>query len=127
MVGYILRKRKHNLASSMKFSLMWKQLSQQGFSENLDGLPVITFRTIWTYMVACVDAKKQLSTAKPMVKGFNFYKSGHVLNVKSCTKENRTYVKSLVDILQIINKRKNGINGKSNNKQANGRWHFADF
>ena len=47
-------------------------------------------------MVACLDARKQLSTAKPMVKGFNFYKSGHVLNVKSCLKNNKTFIKSLV-------------------------------
>ena len=28
------------------------------------------------------DAKRQLSTAKPFVKGYNFFKSGHVLIVK---------------------------------------------
>ena len=62
----------------------------EGFSESLEGLPVVSFNTVWTYMVACLDAKKQLSTAKPMVKGFNFYKSGHVLTVKSCQRDNRT-------------------------------------
>ena len=50
----------------------------EGFSESLAGLPLVTFRTILTYMVVCLDAREQLSTAKPMVKGFNFYKSGHV-------------------------------------------------
>ena len=69
---------------------------EEGFNESLLGLPMVTFRTIWTYMVACLDARKQLSTAKPMVKGFNFYKSGHVLNVKSCLKDNKTFIKSLV-------------------------------
>ena len=48
------------------------------------------------HMVARLDARKQLSTAKPMVKGFNFYKSGHVLNVKSCLKNHKTFIKSLV-------------------------------
>ena len=50
------------------------------------------------YMVASVDAKKQLSTAKPLVKGFNFYKSGHVFTVKSCNGDNgsRCYIKSQV-------------------------------
>jgi len=38
------------------------------FPELID-LPNVTFRTIWTYMVACINAKKQLSTAKPMIKG----------------------------------------------------------
>ena len=52
-----------------------------GFSESLQGLPVITFKTVWTYMVTCVGAKKQLSTAKPLVKGFNFFKLGQVLTV----------------------------------------------
>ena len=68
----------------------------EGFSESLAGLPLVTFRTVWTYMVTCLDARKQLSTAKPMVKGFNFYKSGHVLNVKSCLKNHKTFIKSLV-------------------------------
>jgi hypothetical protein len=54
----------------------------EGYSETLDGLPVVNFKTLWTYMITCVDAKRQLSTAKPMVKGFNFYKSGHILYIK---------------------------------------------
>jgi hypothetical protein len=70
----------------------------EGFSDSLDGLPLITFKAVWTYMVACMEAKRQLSTAKPLVKGFNFYKSGHVLTVKSCTKQDtmKTYIKSQV-------------------------------
>ena len=68
----------------------------EGFSENLEGLPEVNFKTIWTYMVACLDAKKQLSTAKPLVKGYNFYKSGHVLTVKSCKKDQRAFIKSQV-------------------------------
>ena len=69
-----------------------------GFTETLQGLPQITFKTVWTYMVTSVGAKKQLSTAKPLVKGFNFYKSGHVFTVKSCNGDNgsRCYVKSQV-------------------------------
>ena len=49
-------------------------------------------------MVTSVGAKKQLSTAKPLVKGFNFYKSGHVFTVISCNADNgsRCYVKSQV-------------------------------
>ena len=50
----------------------------EGFSENLEGLPEVKFETIWTYMVACLDAKKQLLTAKPLVKGYNFYKSHNI-------------------------------------------------
>ena len=32
-------------------------------------------------MIEGVESKKQLSTAKPLVKGFNFFKSGHVLYI----------------------------------------------
>ena len=49
-------------------------------------------------MVTSVGAKKQLSTAKPLVKDFNFYKSGHVFyTVKSCNGYNgsRCYMSSL--------------------------------
>ena len=62
----------------------------EGFTESLSGLPIVNFKTIWTYMVACLDAKKQLSTAKPLFKEFNFYKSGHVLVVRSINKDNKT-------------------------------------
>ena len=47
-------------------------------------------------MVCCVDAKKQLSTAKPLIKSFNFYKSGHVLTMKSSNEDTRSYIKSQV-------------------------------
>ena len=66
------------------------------YSDKLEGLPAITFKSIWTYMVSCMDAVKQLSTAKPMVKGFNFYKSGHVASIKSYNKDSKTFIKSLV-------------------------------
>ena len=68
----------------------------EGFSENLKGLPEFSFKTIWAYMVACFDAKKQLSTAKPLVKGYNVYKSGNVLTIKSCKEDHRAFVKSQV-------------------------------
>ena len=45
-------------------------------------------------MVAFMEAKRQLSTPKPQVKGFNF-KSGHVITVKSCAKP-ETNIKSQV-------------------------------
>ena len=70
----------------------------KAFSDSLNSILLITFKAVWTYMVACMKAKRQLSTAKPPVKGFNFFKSGHVLTVKSCTKPDtmRTYIKSQV-------------------------------
>jgi len=45
----------------------------ESYSYKLEDLPTITFKSIWTYMISCMDAVKQISTAKPMVKGFNFF------------------------------------------------------
>ena len=46
-------------------------------------------------MIEGVESKKQLSTAKPLVKGFNFFKSGHVLYI-GYLHENFYYIKSQV-------------------------------
>ena len=43
-----------------------------GFTEDLSILPFISFGTIWRYMIDESDAKKQLSTAKTLVMGYNF-------------------------------------------------------
>lgn len=67
-----------------------------GFTEDLSILPVISFGSIWRYMIEESDAKKQLSTAKPLVKGYNFFKSGHVLTVKCREYDGKFYVKSQV-------------------------------
>jgi len=53
-----------------------------GFLEDVSLLPEINYGVIWRYMIETCDAKKQLSTAKPLVKGFNFFKSGHVLSIQ---------------------------------------------
>ena len=65
-----------------------------GFTEDLNILPAISFGTIWRYMIEESDAKKQLSTAKPLVKGYNFFKSGHVLSIKCRESDGKFYVKS---------------------------------
>ena len=67
-----------------------------GFTEDLSILPAISFGTIWRYMIEENDAKRQLSTAKPLVKGYNFFKSGHVLTVKCREYDGKFYVKSQV-------------------------------
>lgn len=68
----------------------------EGFSCDLSGLPKVNFGTIWRYMIECVEVKKQLSTAKPLVKGYNFYKSGHVLFVSHLASNGKHYLKSKV-------------------------------
>ena len=67
-----------------------------GFTEDLSILPFISFGTLWRYMIEESDAKKQLSTAKPLVKGYNFFKSGHVLTIKCREYDGQFYVKSKV-------------------------------
>lgn len=67
-----------------------------GFTEDLNILPAISFGTIWRYMIEESDAKKQLSTAKPLVKGYNFFKSGHVLSIKCRESDGKFYIKSQV-------------------------------
>ncbi|CAH3108065.1 unnamed protein product [Pocillopora meandrina] len=67
-----------------------------GFTKDLNILPAISFGTIWRYMIEESDAKKQLSTAKPLVKGYNFFKSGHVLSIKCRESDGKFYVKSQV-------------------------------
>ena len=54
------------------------------------------YGTLWKYMIESVEAKRQLSTAKLLVKGYNFYKSGHVLSLTACCKERMCYIKSQV-------------------------------
>ena len=54
-----------------------------GFTSDLSILPAISLGTIWRYMIEENDAKRHLSTAKPLVKGYNFYKSGHGHGLKS--------------------------------------------
>ena len=47
-------------------------------------------------MIESSNAKKQLSTAKPLLKGFNFLKSGNVVKVTVCSRENKWFLKSQV-------------------------------
>ena len=47
-------------------------------------------------MIEESDARKQLSTAKPLVKGYNFFKSGHVLTVECREYDGKFYVTSKV-------------------------------
>ena len=45
-------------------------------------------------MIKMCDAKKQLSTAKPLVKGFKLFKLGYVLSIKCQKMNDHFYVKS---------------------------------
>jgi len=67
-----------------------------GFLEDVSLLLEINYSVIWRYMIETCDAKKQLSTAKPLVKGFNFFKSGHVLSIQCQKLNDHFYMKSQV-------------------------------
>ena len=47
-------------------------------------------------MIEGVESKKQLSTAKPLVKGFNLFKSGHVLYIGYLNENQKHYIKRQV-------------------------------
>ena len=69
---------------------------KDGFHEDLSNLPEVNFGTVWKYMIESSNAKKQLSTAKPLVKGYNFLKSGNVMKVTTCFQGNKWFLKSQV-------------------------------
>lgn len=69
---------------------------KEGFNSDLNALPKVSFGTIWRYMIDSVDSKKQLSTAKPLVKGFNFYKSGNVHSIHHLKESGKHFIKSQV-------------------------------
>ena len=47
-------------------------------------------------MIEGVSAKKKIATGKPLVKGYNFSKSGHVLKVLARHEDNKVYLRSQV-------------------------------
>ena len=69
---------------------------KEGFSDDLMKIPKLTFGTVWKYMIEGVSAKKKIATGKPLVKGYNFFKSGHVLKVLARHEDNKVYLRSQV-------------------------------
>ena len=49
----------------------------------LSRIPTIRNSQIWKYLIQDVELKRQLSVEKPIVKGYNFYRSGKVLGLYS--------------------------------------------
>ena len=54
------------------------------------------YNHIWKYLIEDVEFKKQLSVEKPIVKGYNFFKSGKVLGLYSKSENGLVYMKSQV-------------------------------
>lgn len=73
-----------------------KAYPTEGYSTNLSKVPKVTFGTVWKFMIDTVEFRKQLSTAKPLVKGYNFFMSNHVLSAYHLSKDSKRYIKSKV-------------------------------
>lgn len=72
------------------------EFPSEGFQVGVSCLPKIGYSQIWKYLIEEVEFKKQLSVEKPIVKGYNFFKSGKVLGLYSKTDNGVFYVKSQV-------------------------------
>ena len=64
-----------------------KVFPNQGYTDDLSDVPYVDYNMIWKFMVENV-AGKGTSTAKPLLKGFNFFKSGHVLKLEKNSNQN---------------------------------------
>ena len=67
-----------------------------GFQVGISCVPRIGYNHIWKYLIEDVEFKKQLSVEKPIIKGYNFFKSGKVLGLYSKSENGLVYVKSQV-------------------------------
>ena len=73
----LLSKNKDNVPLELK------QFPDKGFEVGLSRIPTIGYSQIWKYLIEDVELKRQLSVEKPIVKGYNFYRSGKVLGLYS--------------------------------------------
>jgi len=69
---------------------------KDGYSVDLSNAPKVSFGTVWRYMIENVACKKQIATAKPLVKGYNFFMSNHVISMYHLAKDGKHYIKSQV-------------------------------
>ena len=53
----------------------------EGYNDDLSDVPVVDYNMIWKFMVQNVSGKGTF-TAKPLIKGYNFFKSGHVVKLE---------------------------------------------
>lgn len=95
--GVNLLRKKAKLGVLVKSEPDLKQeFPTEGFKSDLTEIPEVTFGTVWRYMIDGVDCKKKLSTAKPLVKGYNFFRSDHVLFMCHLREGGKHYFKSQV-------------------------------
>ena len=64
-----------------------KGFPSEGYTDELSDVPHVDYNMIWKFMVQNV-AGKGTSTAKPLVKGYNFFRSGHVVKLEKISNLN---------------------------------------
>ena len=74
----------------------WAEFFLQRLLGLLQGTLFVTFGTVWRFMIETVAFKKQVATAKPLVKGYNFFKSKHVLGMYHLSKNGKHFIRSQV-------------------------------
>ena len=94
--GANLAKKRLEFGLNELHPLMNKNFPPTGLECGTVNLPSISYHNIWKYLIEDAELKKQLSTEKPIVKGYNFYKSGHALQMLSKKEHNKHYVLSKV-------------------------------
>jgi hypothetical protein len=94
--GINLLKKKAELGVLENTEPVASTFPKEGFKCDISNIPKLTFGTIWRFMIESVECKEQLSTVKPLVKGYNFFKSGHVLFISHLSEKGKHYVKSNV-------------------------------
>ena len=57
------------------------EFPREEYNDDLSDVPVVDYNIIWKFMVQNVSGKGT-STAKPLIKGYNFIKSGHVVKLE---------------------------------------------
>ena len=64
-----------------------KGFPSEGYTDELSDVPHVDYNMIWKFMVQNV-AGKGTSTAKPLVKGYNFFRSDHVVKLEKISNLN---------------------------------------
>lgn len=65
-----------------------------GYTTDLSRMPKVNFGTIWRFMIDSIEVTRQILTAEPLVKGYNFFKSNNVLSIYYQYKDLKRYFKS---------------------------------
>ena len=92
----LLRKKAHLGVLEVEEPQLSESFPKEGYKPELKHLPKVSFGTVWRFNMEGVKSKKQLSAGKPLVKGFNFFKTQHVLYIGQLHKNGKHFVKSQV-------------------------------